>query len=281
MKIFVGDQPFARYVFKDDKTLRPYFTDVRAPNGLQITRNHPPRDGDAADHADMHPGIWTAYGDINGVDFWRNRRGIVSTVGVDEMVQEPGHGAFTVHNEFRDGDKLICRQWCRYRIFVRPSGYLLTVRAEFNEGDGRVAFGDQEEMGLGVRVATGLTVKDGGAIVNADGLRNEAGAWGKQSAWADYSGVLNGTRIGVALMPHPRNFRPSWFHARDYGLLVANPFGRNAFTRGEKSRIEIEPGKSLVFECGVFVYATDAANTPLPPEAYADYLELSSRPEAR
>jgi hypothetical protein len=37
----------------------------------------------------------------------------------------------------------------------------------------------------------------------------------------------------------------SWFHVRDYGLMVANPFGQNAFTKGEKSRVEIQRGDSL------------------------------------
>ena len=38
-------------------------------------------------------------------------------------------------------------------------------------------------------------------------------------------------------MPGPGNFGRSWFQARDYGLLVANPFGRRYFTGGEPSRV--------------------------------------------
>jgi hypothetical protein len=38
--------------------------------------------------------------------------------------------------------------------------------------------------------------------------------------------------IGVALLEHPSNFRhPTWWHARDYGLLSANPFGRHDFEK--------------------------------------------------
>ena len=58
-------------------------------------------------------------------------------------------------------------------------------------------------------------------------------AWGKRAAWADYHGPLaDGSIIGVALLEHPQNFRhPTWWHARDYGLLSANPFGRHDFEK--------------------------------------------------
>jgi hypothetical protein len=69
-----GGKPVATYVFRDEKILRPYFAQVHAPDGTQVTRHHPPRPGiDAVDHDTMHPGIWLAFGDIGGVDFWRNK----------------------------------------------------------------------------------------------------------------------------------------------------------------------------------------------------------------
>jgi hypothetical protein len=68
------DRPVMWYVFGDGRILRPYFAHVRAPSGVQVTRQHPPRQGvDATDHDTMHPGIWLAFGDINGHDFWRNK----------------------------------------------------------------------------------------------------------------------------------------------------------------------------------------------------------------
>ena len=44
--------------------------------------------------------------------------------------------------------------------------------------------------------------------------------------WCDYDGIINQRQVGVTLIADPQNFRPSWFHARDYGLLLANAFGR-------------------------------------------------------
>jgi len=51
----------------------PYFANVYSPEGTKVTRNHPPREGDAADHLTMHPGIWLAFGELSSQDYWRNK----------------------------------------------------------------------------------------------------------------------------------------------------------------------------------------------------------------
>src|SRR5580765_3788973 len=74
LDISIDSKPFATYVWKDPKILRPYFANIHAASGAQVTRNHPPVEGkDATDHAEMHPGLWLAFGDISGKDFWRNK----------------------------------------------------------------------------------------------------------------------------------------------------------------------------------------------------------------
>jgi len=64
--------------------------------------------------------------------------------------------------------------------------------------------------------------------LNSDGRGpiNESQIWGKTADWCDYDGIINQRQVGVTLIADPQNFRPSWFHARDYGLLLANAFGR-------------------------------------------------------
>src|SRR5262245_22959065 len=73
LRITSDGKPFADYVFGNEKVLRPYFAHVHAPGGIQVTRNHPPTGKDATDHATMHPGLWLAFGELGGSDFWRNR----------------------------------------------------------------------------------------------------------------------------------------------------------------------------------------------------------------
>ena|SRR5688572_16333261 len=51
-------KPVAHFVFADTNILRPYFAHVHTPDGIQVTRNHPPIAGvDSVDHPAMHPGI--------------------------------------------------------------------------------------------------------------------------------------------------------------------------------------------------------------------------------
>jgi hypothetical protein len=232
-----------------------------------VSRNHPPLPGkDLADHADFHPGLWLAFGDLGGGDFWRNK-GAVDNAGL-----VLGKDGFTATNRYRAGDKTICTERCMYTIVVRPHGTLLLWDAEFR-GEAEFAFGDQEEMGLGLRVATPLAVKNGGRIVNREGKVNERQVWGQPSDWCAYSGASDGKEGGVLLLADPDNFRKSWFHARDYGLLVANPFGRHAFTRADKSRVVVAPGEALRLRYGVLVYAGQIDLEA----AYRDYLAQRGR----
>ena len=72
LRIQVGDTEITKYVYRDPKISRPYFAPLRTLGDLQVTRNHPPREGDdPVDHADMHPGLWMSFGDLNGHDYWR------------------------------------------------------------------------------------------------------------------------------------------------------------------------------------------------------------------
>ncbi len=173
--ITAGGQPLATYVTRDENTRRPFFKDVHAPGGIRVSRNHPPRDGDRDDHASMHPGLFLAFGDVNGSDFWRNRARVVHEEYVEKPVGGPGRGAFTVRNRYvgKDGEP-VCTELCRYSFFVRPAGYLITWSSLFDSQSADFYFGDQEEMGLAIRVHTPMNVRGGsGRILNANGARDE------------------------------------------------------------------------------------------------------------
>ena len=95
LSIVHAGRPLTDYVFSDPEVLRPHFQNLRAPSGVQVTRTHPPAAGDATDHATMHPGVWLAFGDINGEDFWRNKARIE-------------HVAFTADPAARGGPAHVC-----------------------------------------------------------------------------------------------------------------------------------------------------------------------------
>lgn len=254
LAISIDGQPFATYVWGDSEILRPYFSTLHAPGGVQVTRNYPPIAGkDPTDHATMHPGLWLGFGDISGVDFWRNKGRVEHVEFVEKPTFEEGVGRFAVKNAYVSAGKTVCEEICRIEIRPSPDGWLLVWDSRFT-GPDEFVFGDQEEMGLGMRMATPMAVKNGGRIINSDGLENEKQVWGKQAKWCDYSGTMDGRAVGILLMGDPANFRAPWFHARDYGLLVANPFGVNAFAKGPLSKVAVKSG---VFRLrfGVLVHA--------------------------
>jgi hypothetical protein len=45
-----------------------------------------------------------------------------------------------------------------------------------------------------------------------------------------------------------------WWHNRDYGVFVANPFGREAMKQGERSSIAPEPGQSMTLRFGAYLH---------------------------
>jgi hypothetical protein len=91
LPITIGGKLFATYVFDDGPTTRPFFKHIHAPDGSQVTRNHPPDpQKDLTDHATFHPGLWLAFGDLNGADFWRNKDRVRHVAFVDGPRKGPG-----------------------------------------------------------------------------------------------------------------------------------------------------------------------------------------------
>jgi hypothetical protein len=223
----------------------------------------------------MHPGLWMAFGDISGVDFWRNKGLVRHVKFLKKPAVEESVASFTVRNSYEADGKPICTEDCEIQVnfnsFPQYQGTLITWTSRFTPAGDRFYFGDQEEMELGIRVATPLTVVKGGTIRDSEGRTNGKDVWGKQADWCEYTGTLNGKRVGIVLMPDVKNFRRSWFHARDYGLLLANPFGRNAFTKGEKSRVDVKPGGELRLKYGVFLYDSDNDKVPNIGEVYRKF----------
>jgi hypothetical protein len=273
-----GGEDVATYVYDDPAIPRPYFAHVKAPGGIQVTRAHPPVEGrDPTDHAAFHPGLFMAFGDLNGADSWRLKARVRHEGFTERPRGGPGRGRFTVTNAYlsEDGNRVLARETCRVSLFTRPAGRLLLWDSTFRADKEPLVFGDQEEMGLGVRLATPLTVTRGGQITDSEGRKSEAQVRGQAPAWCDYSGVVEGRRVGVTLMPDPRNFRASWMHARDYGFLAANPFGWKALTGGEASRVVVQPGETLRLRYGVLLHSAPVAHPVDLRAAYRDFLQHS------
>lgn len=263
-RLTAGDQRLATYVTSDPKITRPFWCNLKTLDGTVVTRPHPPTAGELDDHPTMHPGVWMAFGDVSGNDYWR-LKSRVRHAKFEEPPRVLGDVArLTVVNEYLDasGNNIVMQERCRWTARLVDGGWLLTVASTFSPGPGReaAAFGDQEEMGLGVRMALPFAErqKKGGEPMDADGRQLAAAVWGKSSAWCDYSKPEGERRIGVTVYPFAENFRPCWWHARDTGLMVANPFGRNALTGGEASQVPATGIKPVVLKFAIRIYEAPA-----------------------
>lgn len=276
LAIRLGHAEVARYVYRDEAVPRPYFAPVKTASGLEVTRHHPPRmDEDPVDHVGLHTGIWLSFGDLSGCDYWRLKAQTEHVRFVIEPVGGAGRGSFSVLNRYRsaDGNGTVCEETCHYVVRTVAGGYLLEMVSEFRPGDAELVFGDQEEMGLGIRVATPLVVDRnlGGRILDSAGRCNGGEVWGQTAEWCDYSGPLAGKWVGMTVLCHPRNFRPCWSHARDYGFLAMNPFGRQAFTKQEPSRVVVRRGETFQLRYGVVVHETATADDYHPGDMYRQF----------
>lgn len=214
----------------------PVLYPLLAPGGVAVTRNWPMvTAGDEPHDHEHHRSVWFAHGDVDGIDFWTNKgrieqdgdarldaaKGCIDTV--DRWLGADGHLVATDARRygFRGGDG-----WRAIDVDVAMTGV-----------DAPLHFGDTKEGTMALRLRPELCSKGKGAtahIRDSEGRKDDA-VWGKRSAWVAYTGVVDGKTVTVAMFDHPDNLRhPTWWHARDYGLVAANPFGQHDFEGAAK-----------------------------------------------
>jgi len=256
LAILHGEDPVATYVFADATILRPYLENLRAPSGVQLTRNNPLQAQDANDHSTMHPGLWLGFGSINGQDFWRNK-GRIRHIGFTRMpAVTDGVFSFSTENQLLAVDGTVLGRQS-LDIGIRAYGadaYLVTIESTLQGEKIDIVFGDQEEMGLGVRMETNLTEKAGGSVTSSAGTRGAKLVWGSIAPWARYAREWEGRTRGIAVFPAGSNPTPTWWHSRDYGVVVANGFGKRVLPPTAEGNLVIKAGESLRLRYGVLLF---------------------------
>ena len=241
---------------------RPFVWPVVAPGGVAVTRDHPmgARAGEQHDHP-HHQSLWFAHGSVNGFDFWhgkQHRERIVlegsATRQLEDDVEVVGDYRWLV-----DDDDVVLRERRLLRFADhgdhRSIDAVVTLRA--SEGD--VTFGDTKEGTFALRLHPALRVEGqvaAGELTNSEGDAGKA-AWGKRARWLHDQGIVDGQQVGVAIFDHPDNLRhPTWWHARTYGLVAANPFGQHDFERKPAGvgDFVLEHGEALTLRYRVVVH---------------------------
>ncbi len=205
---------------------KPYLGPIRERYGNDITR----LDFTIKEHP-HHRAIWVSHGDVNGVDTWNEpegRHGYIRNKEIDDLYSGPVSAGFTAKNLWTDhGGTPLCGETTSYRFYACPPelsiiDMIITLSADYGE----VRLGPTKEAGpLAVRMAESIKVTNTGTMESGAGGVNEKEIWMKRAPWVDYYGVANGHVCGIAILDNPENdMYPTYWHARDYGLMAVNNF---------------------------------------------------------
>ena len=297
----IEGKPYADFVVKSDEAMKPYLYPLRAATGTIVTRHWPMEKVSAVEPVDhQHQrGLWFGPDEVNGFDFWNNERSYKTTtpgkcakcgytkldkIGQIKSGGKKGSVAATFDWIDPQGTKIV-EESRTMTFYDRPKLRIIDVEIDLTAVT-QAKFGDGKDCCFGIRIAPQLqedkVIKTKGkpdvkipgppgVISNADGKTTEKEVWGKPSDWCDYSGEINGEKVGIAIFDNPKNSRRARWHVRGYGLFAANPCGLAAFT-GDKTQdgsVTLKPGEQLHFKYRVVIHP---ANTDLA-KLYAEYVK--------
>ncbi|MDF2376966.1 MAG: PmoA family protein [Verrucomicrobiales bacterium] len=268
IQIFYGDQHVTSYE-SGYEAGKPFFYPINGPTGENLTRHWPMKEGFEDEQTDHihHRGMWYGLGNVNGLDFWHfpldekkqdKTFGSIRHKGMNGVTMSKDTITFKTNSEwlaFDEDTKRVMSDRREFRLFYDGSGSLVidvTLTLVADAGD--VTINDDKEGAWSIRTIPTLRLKGEhakGDAINSGGVAGKD-VWGKRAKWVDYFGVDRaGNAVGIAMFDHPSNFRhPTWWHARDYGLFTANPFGQGHFEKGapkEAGKHVLKNGEELTF----------------------------------
>jgi Methane oxygenase PmoA len=267
--IAIDGKPFSTFHMGTEGN-KPYLWPLITADGKAITRRWPMEDIKTDSHDHKHQrGLWFSHGDVNGTDFWGNdpsyntpNRGKIVLDKVVSVKSGEKSGSLEATFNWVDKDgKTVLTEDRKMTFYDDPKNRIIDVDITLKAVE-KAVFGDTKEGTFAIRLADSMTEKaKGGQMVNAKGGAGMKAVWGKPSPWVDYSGTINGEKVGVAIFDNPANPKhPTYWHSRDYGLFAANIFGEHDFfnDKARNGSVTLEPGKTMRFQYRVVIHPGDA-----------------------
>jgi hypothetical protein len=299
-----GDELVARYN-AGKGVAKPFLWPILAPGGIPVTRAWPMekgKEGESTDHIHQKS-AWFCHGDIipegielnvksknkevKGVDFWSEEAGHGRIVSGDKLaISKVGKEAQIVTtNEWRTADDVkILDEQRRIQLYDLGGSRLFVFDIDLHASVCPLTFGDTKEGSMGIRINDAIREMKGkekgvGKLENADGKVGEKECWGQQSAWCDYSGPVDGKVVGLAIFDDPNNVPKACWHARGYGLMAANPFGRKhagfPAVKDKDDLFKLAKGQHLKLRYGLYVHTGDAKEGKVEA-AYQRFVKLKA-----
>ncbi len=257
----IGQQPFADVHYQ--ATPKPFIFPLLGPGDVPLTRSYPmaKAEGDEEDHP-HHQSFWFAHGDVNGFDFWHgteHRERILCMTTPRQEVDQNGCRLTSSYQWMVEEDQVVCTESRVLYFHGTEETRLIDVDIRLRPTDSPLVLGDTKEGTFAMRLHPALRVTGKvatGTLLNSSGDR-DGDAWGKRARWLDDSGIVAGKEVGVTIFDHAQNpSHPTWWHARKYGLIAANPFGVHDFERkpAGTGKVEVAVGDEIRFRYRVLLH---------------------------
>lgn len=273
IEIEIDGKPFSTFYIAGDAP-KPYMAPLRSADGVVVTRRFPMEkvEGETRDHP-HHRGLWFTHGDVNKIDYWMNEKGAKGVHGTVKLEKPPqlkgGKKSGTIKASFiweSDKGVPLLREARTMTFYSDPKLRIIDFDATLTALE-QATFGDTKEGFFAIRLRDEMReVKGTGKMTASDGKTGMKQVWGASFPWVDYSGTLDGKKLGVAIFDSPKSFRyPTYWHARDYGLFAANPFGLHDFLRDKTKdgSYTLQKGQSIRFIYRVVIHPGDTAEADI------------------
>ncbi|MEG3604747.1 MAG: DUF6807 family protein [Verrucomicrobiota bacterium] len=284
IEVRIGGEFFAKYNFSEHS--QPILWPVRGPGDVRMLRDYPLQEGtpgEARDHP-HHRAIFIGHQGMNGANFWHNQfknSGTVEHLKVLETRSGKDRAWIKTLNAWKNNEGKIIGADTRTLTF-RGDEVARTIDLEISmhATQDDLVFEAFKDGFVGIRTHPHLRLtpnpKHGvrevfGKARNSEGLEGK-GIWGKRADWVHYYGPIEGKEAGIAFFSHPTNpsskGKKSWWHARDYGLISANPFAPEKI--GGDGEYRIPKGESLTLRYR-FVFHRGTAKDAKIGQRFTEY----------
>jgi len=275
IEVEIGGKPFTTYTF-DPTISKAFLEPLRDARGIIVTRtlavgNEIPPGHEQDPSFEPHQrAMYFGHGDVDGYSFWTEeafnkyykdagpqRYGRMVFRTIDEMRSGSSSGIIRATFDLEGADhKVFAQEFQEYRFSGDKDSRVIDCDFVIKAGSEPVKFGDTKEGTFAIRLAPELDAPEG-TMVNSNGGVGESQVWGKRANWVDVDGVIDGQKLGVAVFDSTDSFHhPTYWHARGYGLLAANPFGLSYFYADPKQNgaYTLPAGKSIRFRYRVLIH---------------------------
>ena len=247
INVTIDGKFFTSYIFSEDEKY-PFFYPVNGPvSGGSVTSM---RNAVYPHHSSLFFGCDL----VNGGNYWQEGLERGRIISVNALIEKQGGDSVVITDECiwsRPGAISPVKDTRTFTI-TAPSATMTQIDVEITmEMLIDVVIKKTNHSLFSARMAADLSVKNGGTMINAEGLLGEPGTFGKGSPWIDFYGKRGNAIEGLAIMQHPKNpWYPSPWFTRDYGFMSPTPM----YWPQNGTDTQMKKGETLLLRYRVLVH---------------------------